>query len=106
MTYLSGTTTELVRRNDILHMAFSRFDLFDRGWTERQIEYDLGTPDFRVRTGKRNTGPVLYWKKARVREIEARIGMSFQKFEDWYEQWKAKTAALLVQSHGSIQRRV
>ena len=86
MTYLSGTTTELVRRNDILHMAFSRFDLFDRGWTEQQIKYDLGTPDFRVRVGKRSTGPVLYWKKARVREIEARIGITFQKFEDWYEQ--------------------
>jgi len=43
MTYLSGLTTELVRRNDILHMAFSRFDLFDRGWTEQQIKYDLGT---------------------------------------------------------------
>ena len=52
MTYLSGTTTELVRRNDILHMAFSRFDLFDRGWTEQQIKYDLGTPDFRVRVGR------------------------------------------------------
>ena len=49
---------------------------------------------------------MLYWKKARVREIEARIGMTFRKFEDWYEQWKAKTAALLEQSHGSIQRRV
>jgi exo-beta-1,3-glucanase (GH17 family) len=28
------------------------------------------------------------------------------KFEEWYEQWKAKAAALLEQSHGSIQRRV
>jgi len=106
MTYLSGTTTELVWRNDILHMAFSRFDLFDRGWTEQQIKCDLGTPDFRVRVGKRNTGPVLYWKKARVREIEARIGITFQKFEDWYEQWKVKAAALLEQARGSIQRRV
>ena len=106
MTYLSGLTTELVRRNDILHMAFSRFDLFDRGWTEQQIKYDLGTSDFRVRVGKRNTGPVLYWKKARVREIEARIGMTLPKFEDWYEQWKAKTAALFEQSRGSIQRRI
>ena len=106
MTYLSGLTTELVRRNDILHMAFSRFDLFDRGWTEQQIKYDLGTSDFRVRVGKRNTGPVLYWKKARVREIEARIGMTLAKVEDWYEQWKAKTAALFEQSRGSIQRRI
>jgi hypothetical protein len=106
MTYLSGTTTELVRRNDILHMAFSRFDLFDRGWTEQQIKYDLGTPDFRVRVGQRNTGPVLYWKKARVREIEARIGITFQKFEDWYEEWKRTTATLLEQSRGSIQRGV
>jgi len=106
MTYLSGTTTEVVRRNDILHMAFSRLDLFDRCWTEQQIKYDLGTPDFRVRVGKRNTGPVLYWKKARVREIEARIGMTLAKVEDWYEQWKAKTAALLEQSRGSIQRRI
>jgi hypothetical protein len=106
MTYLFGTTTELVRRNDILHMAFSRFDLFDRGWTEEQIKYDLGTPDFRVRAGKRNTGPVLYWKKARVREIEACLGMTFQKFEDWYEQWKGKAATLLAQPRRSNQRRV
>ena len=106
MTYLSGTTTELVQLNDILHTAFSRFDLFDRGWTEQQIKYDLGTPDFRVRAGKRNTGPVLYWKKARVREIEARLGMTFQKFEDWYEQWKGKAATLLEQSRGSILRGV
>ena len=88
MTYLPGTTTELVWRNDILHMAFSRFDLFDRGWTEQQIKYDLGTPDFRIRVGKRNTGPVLYWKKARVREIEASMGMTYPKFEDFYEQRK------------------
>jgi hypothetical protein len=106
MTYLSGTTTELVQRNDILHMAFSRFDLFDRGWTEQQVKYDLGTPDFRVRAGKRNTGPMLYWKKARVREIEARLGMTFQKVEDWYEQWKRKAATLVEQSRGSNQRRV
>jgi hypothetical protein len=57
VTYLSGTTTELVWRNDILHMAFSRFDLFDRGWTDQQIKYDLGTPDFRVRVGKREHRP-------------------------------------------------
>jgi len=106
MTYLSGTTTELVRRNDILHMAFSRFDLFDRGWTEQQIKYDFGIPDFRVRVGKRNTGPVLYWKKARVREIETRIGMTIQKVEDFYEEWKRTTATLLEQSRGSIQHRI
>jgi hypothetical protein len=106
MTYLSGTTTELVRRNDILHMAFSRFDLFDRGWAEQQIKCDLGTPDFRVRVGKRNTGPVLYWKKARVREIEARIGITYQKFENWYEQWKVEAATMLEQARGSNQRRV
>ena len=106
MTYLSGLTTELVRRKDILHMAFSRFDLFDRGWTEQQIKCDLGTPDFRVRVGKRNTGPVLYWKKARVREIEARIGITFQKVEDFYEEWKRTTATLLEQSRGCIRHRV
>ena len=82
-------------------MAFSPFDLRDRGWTDRQIKYDLGTPDFRVRVGKRNTGPVLYWKKARVREIEARIGITYQKFEDWYEQWKVEAAAMLELARGS-----
>jgi len=73
MAYLYGTTTELVYRKDIIHMTFSRFDLFERGWTERQIKEYLGQPDYRVRRGHRNTGPILYWKKARVNEIEARL---------------------------------
>jgi hypothetical protein len=75
VTYQYGTTTELVYRRDIQHMVFSRFDLFDRGWTERDIKHDLGPPDYRVRQGRYNTGPVYYWKAARVKEIEVRLGL-------------------------------
>ena len=76
MKYLYGTTTELVYRNDIKHMSYSRHDLCERGWTKGLIDDYLGPPDFQVRQGRYNTGPVLYWKRARVEEIEASLNDS------------------------------
>jgi len=38
ITYLYGTTTALVHRKDITHMAFCRFGLFERGWTDHLIK--------------------------------------------------------------------
>jgi hypothetical protein len=73
MVYLYGTATELVYRNDIKHMSYSRHDLLGRGWTNGLIDEYLGPPDFQVRQGRYNTGPVLYWKRARVEEIEASL---------------------------------
>jgi hypothetical protein len=92
MAYLYGTTTELVYREDIAHIAFSRPDLVERGWTKPDIKYYLGPPDYRVRRGRYNTGPVLFWKKARVREIEALRGWAGaplnEPFSAPFEEWQ------------------
>jgi hypothetical protein len=96
MAYLYGTTIELVYRKDILHMACSRFDLFERGWTEKLIKKYLGQPDYRVRRGRRTTGPVLYWKRARVRQIEASLDhdciASMSAFRDEAKLYERDTA--------------
>jgi hypothetical protein len=89
MTFLYGITTELVYRNDIKHMAYCRYDLFARGWDAGLIKHFLGTPDYQARRGHYNTGPILFWKKARVEQIEAQICDRYAatfEFNKWWWQ--------------------
>src|SRR5271167_2101429 len=72
MSYQYGTATEIVARGDIKHMSYAWGDLLNRGWTRESIREYLGPPDYEVYR-QRGGSSFPYWKRARVKEIEARL---------------------------------